>query len=128
VTNPYKNPLLYTWADLREKYSSKSKEQGAYRNDDPDTSVKAAESVDATKLERIVFDYICVTGLTGMTSEEIATASGMELASITPRLSPLEQKGWINRTEDRRPGKSGRGRIVWVRNPQRVQALLNKLI
>ena len=89
---------------------------GSYRNTDPDTSIKAAESIDATKLELRVFDCICASGLTGRTSEEIANEINMELGSITPRMAPLEQKGLISRTETRRAGKSGRGRIVWALN------------
>ena len=85
-----------------------------YRRDDPETSKDAAESVSATQLERIVLSAILRSGERGMTSEEAAVAVGMELGSVTPRLSPLEAKGLIFRTERRRPGKSGRGRIVWV--------------
>ena len=85
-----------------------------YRRDDPETSKDAAESVNATQLEAIVLSAILRSGERGMTSEEAAAAAGMELGSVTPRFSPLETKGLIFRTERRRPGKSGRGRIVWV--------------
>ncbi len=88
-------------------------EHGAYRNVDPLTSKEAAESINATHLEKIVLDAITRSGSRGMTSEEAAAAVEMELGSITPRFSPLEEKGLIRRTAARRAGKSGRGRIVW---------------
>jgi DNA-binding MarR family transcriptional regulator len=88
-------------------------EYGAARNTDPLTSKAAAESINATRLEAIVLAAITRSGSRGMTSEEAAAAVSMELGSITPRLSPLEQKGLIRRTDARRAGKSGRGRIVW---------------
>lgn len=102
---------------FRNRFYSKFPETtGFHRTKDPETSVKAAKSIDATKLELRVFDCICASGLTGRTSEEIATEINMELGSITPRMAPLEQKGLISRTETRRAGKSGRGRIVWALN------------
>ena len=88
-------------------------EYGASRNLDPPTSKQAAQSVTATQLEAIVLEAIMRSGDRGMTSEEAAAAVGMELGSITPRFSPLENKGFIHRTSLRRAGKSGRGRIVW---------------
>ena len=88
-------------------------EYGASRNLDPSTSKNAAQSVNANQLETIVLEAIMRSGERGMTSEEAAAAVGMELGSITPRLSPRENKGLIHRTALRRAGKSGRGRIVW---------------
>jgi len=97
---------------------------GAWRRVDPPTSQTAAESVDATQLETICLGAITRSGARGLTSEEAAAAVGMELASITPRFAPLEAKGLILRTDRRRPGKSGRGRIVWVARLPNAQGAL----
>ncbi len=88
-------------------------ERGAHRHEDPDTSVDAANSVDATALEAEVLVAFRSVDDCGLTSEEVAALRGMELGSVTPRFRPLEAKGYIYRTEERRPGKSGRNRIVW---------------
>ncbi len=104
-------PTLDVGHEVAEGFSI---ERGAHRHEDPDTSVDAANSVDATALEAEVLvafrdapkDYGC-------TSEEAANYLRMELGSVTPRFRPLEAKGYIYRTSERRPGKSGRNRIVW---------------
>lgn len=95
---------------------------GAHRTEDPDTSVDAANSVDATALEAEVLvafrDSIWCLNY-GFTSEEAANYLKMELGSVTPRFRPLEAKGYIYRTAERRSGKSGRNRIVWKLVPTR---------
>ncbi len=89
-------------------------ERGAHRTDDPDTSVDAANSVDATALEaEVLVAFRGTPADYGCTSEEAADFLHMELGSVTPRFRPLEAKGYIYRTAERRPGKSGRNRIVW---------------
>ncbi len=88
-------------------------ERGAHRHEDPDTSVDAANSVDATALEAEVLRAFRAFYYSGLTSEEAADWLRMELGSVTPRFRPLEAKGYIYRTAERRPGKSGRNRIVW---------------
>ena len=51
---------------FRNRFYSKFPETtGFHRTKDPETSVKAAKSIDATKLELRVFDCICASGLTG---------------------------------------------------------------
>ena len=97
---------------------------GAWRRGDPPTSQTSAQSVDATRLEKICVGAITRSGGRGMTSEEAAAAVGMELGSITPRFAPLEEKGLIRRTDRRRPGKSGRGRIVWIARLPNAQGAL----
>ncbi len=94
----------------------KQHEPGAHRHEDPDTSVDAANSVDATALEAEVLAAFRDSPFChhhGFTSEEAANYLRMELGSVTPRFRPLEAKGYIYRTTERRPGKSGRNRIVW---------------
>jgi len=88
-------------------------EHGASRSTDPMTSKKAAESVDATKLEKMVLEAVKRSGEKGMTCEEVADKIEMEVVSVSPRFAPLKRKGLIYRTDLRRAGKSGRGRIIW---------------
>ncbi len=95
-------------------------ERGAHRTEDPDTSVDAANSVDATHLEaELLAAFRQRIAHIGFTSEEAASWLGMELGSVTPRFRPLEAKGYIYRTSERRPGKSGRNRIVWKLVPSK---------
>jgi DNA-binding MarR family transcriptional regulator len=94
-------------------------ERGAHRHEDPDTSVDAANSVDATALEaEVLTAFRAHTAGFGLTSEDVAQHLRMELGSVTPRFRPLEAKGYIYRTTERRPGKSGRNRIVWKLVPK----------
>lgn len=84
---------------------------GAARHDDPETSHDAAHSVNATALEKECWEALVKFG--DLTTEEIALRLGRPLQTVTPRLVPLERKGRVARTPLRRPGVSGRGRIVW---------------
>ncbi len=106
-------PTLDVGHEVAEGFSI---ERGAHRHEDPDTSVVAANSVDATALEAevlVAFQDSPFCHHHGFTSEEAANYLRMELGSVTPRFRPLEAKGYIYRTAERRPGKSGRNRIVW---------------
>lgn len=77
---------------------------------DPETSKAAAESIDPSKIERAVLAALRVRS---MTAEEIAEHTKIRLGSITPRMRPLEKREQIERTDEKRKGESGRGRIVW---------------
>ena len=85
---------------------------GAVRLTDPDTSVDAALSVDATKMEQIVLEAI--KGFpNGCISEEIEKAlPHIRASSITPRYRPLMKKGLVVDIGERRPGLSGRSQRV----------------
>ena len=91
---------------------------GAYRWDDPDTSIEAAGSIDATRLEGIVLATLA-RHPAGLTSEEIADDNGIRIASITPRMAPLVRKELIVRTDEKRPGVSGRDRYVYKLVPSK---------
>jgi DNA-binding MarR family transcriptional regulator len=92
------------------------------RHTDPATSHDAAK-FDVTRLERIVHETVR-RHPNGLTAEEVADITGIDLQSITPRFKPLEDRGFLRRehlgaTESgtaiykKRPGASGRGRIIW---------------
>jgi len=87
------------------------------RSNDPDTSKDAAESVDTTKLESMVYDAICRFGNAGCISDEIRDAfPSMPYSSVTARYRALLDKGMIVDTGARRPGKSGRSQRVMRSN------------
>jgi len=77
------------------------------RRTDPDTSHIAALTVDANRLEKLV-----VSALTqypnGCTVKEISVILDIDKWSISPRMKPLEGKGLIERTAERRDRS-----IVW---------------
>lgn len=93
-------------------------EPGAWREGDPDTSMDAAQSVDASRLEALTVETIATQSPdkypVGMTSEEVAEVAGVALQSITPRFAPLQRKGILVNSGLKRPGSSGRSRIVWA--------------
>jgi predicted ArsR family transcriptional regulator len=85
-----------------------------HRNNDPDTSVLAANSVKVARLEEIVLGWLMDRGERGGTTEEIAVSLNLPRVTISPRLKPLEKKDLVTASEIRRKGSSGRTSIVWV--------------
>lgn len=83
------------------------------RNVDPSTSHAAAESVDATKLERVILDKLKVCKAPGATTYELAQLLGLSLVSVSPRMRPLAIKRLIIDTGFRARGASGRLQIIW---------------
>ena len=80
------------------------------RKEDPITSHEAAQGVDTTKLEQIVYEAI--KGFpNGCISDEVLEAlPNYRYSSITPRYKALLQKGFIEitGTKDGRSGKKQR--------------------
>ena len=81
--------------------------RGLARRSDPATSHIAALTVDANRLEKVVLSSLLEHRF-GLTVKEIAAETGIDKWSISPRMSPLEKKGLIHRTEKRRDRS-----IVW---------------
>ena len=85
------------------------------RKDGTDTSKEAADSVDTTALESMVFSAIENFGKRGAIADDIlAMFPSHPYSSITARFSALIRKGFVSDTGERRPGKSGRGQRVMV--------------
>jgi hypothetical protein len=85
---------------------------GGARKSDPDTSYEAAQSVDATELERIVYNVI-KSFPKGCTSDEImGVLPHYGVQTISPRYAPLLRKGFIVDTGERRKARSGRSQRV----------------
>ena len=80
------------------------------RKEDPTTSHQAAQAVDTTNLERIVYEAI-KSHPEGCISDEVLEAlPNYRYSSITPRYKALLQKGFIEitGTKDGRSGKKQR--------------------
>jgi hypothetical protein len=83
------------------------------RRTSPSTSKEAAESVDTTRLEGMVYSAIFDYGSSGCISDELLDEfSHYPYSSITARFSALERKGYITCGPDTRTGKSGRQQRV----------------
>jgi hypothetical protein len=83
------------------------------RTNDPDTSHAAANSVDSTKLEGLVYEAIKKFGDKGCISDQIlAMYPNYPYSSITARYRALLDKGFIVDTGERRKGQSGKNQRV----------------
>ena len=78
-----------------------------------DTSIEAAESVDTTRLEGMVYETIRKFGSTGCISDEVrALHPHYPYSSITARYRSLIDKGFIEDTGHRKVGLSGRNQRI----------------
>jgi len=86
--------------------------RGLARATDPETAKEAAESVDPSRLEKIVLDVI-KSFPDGCISQDVEhMLAEYRASSITPRYRPLMKKGLIVDTGEKRPGFSGRNQRV----------------
>ena len=77
------------------------------RNQDPTTSHQAAQAVDTTKLERIVYEAIQRFPEGCISDEVLEALPDHRYSSITPRYKALLQKGFIEIVGEKE-GRSGR--------------------
>lgn len=80
------------------------------RTDDPQTSKDAAQAVDSTKLEQIVYEAIKAFPDGCISDEVLEALPEHRYSSITPRYRALLNKGYIEitGTKDGRSGKKQR--------------------
>ncbi len=80
------------------------------------TSDAAAESIAATapRQRGRVLRFVIDRGEYGATADEVGRALDMQAQSVTPRILELRRAGWIVRTEQTRPTRSGRAAYVYV--------------
>jgi len=88
--------------------------RGGVRTTDPWTSHAAASSINATRLESMVYQVIYRYGRKGCISDEIRSDLGLDNNSITPRFAPLRRKKLIADTGYAKPGNSGRQQTIWI--------------
>ena len=103
-------PYAMQTGEDRPRYIG-SNEEAYARKTDPETSREAAARVTPilNVLEAAVDAAVFAAGERGATAAEVHEATGIDLQSITPRFKPLERKGRIVRTSERRDG-----RYVWI--------------
>lgn len=83
------------------------------RNTDPDTSHAAADAVKVAELEARVIEALKIVP-SGLTNNEIADMTKIEVGSVSPRMKPLETKLLVTRTDGRRiPKGRRRSQIIW---------------
>ena len=102
------------------------------RTKDPDTSFDAAEAVNTTALEQLVYEEIKVCGAAGVIMDTIlARFPTLPYSSITARPKALIDRGLVVDTGRRLPGRSGRSQRVlmascWLIEPSgQFSMLLN---
>ena len=84
-----------------------------YRRNASDTSIEAANSIDISRLEKMILEDIELSGVWGMTQDDlIHMHPGYSYSSITARPSALKNKGLIFDSGERRAGRSGRRQAV----------------
>jgi predicted transcriptional regulator len=81
-----------------------------------DTSIAAAEAIGSVtgRIQKQALQSIRESGLTGLTSEELAFGLGMERTTVQPRTTELKLLGLIRDSGTRRPNRNGKRAIVWV--------------
>jgi len=82
------------------------------RASDPDTSRDAAETVDTTRLEALVYETVCKYKDGCIADDVIRDLAYLRAHSVIPRFAPLIRKGFIVDTGERRIASSGRGQRV----------------
>lgn len=94
------------------------------RTADPQTSHAAGHSIDTTRLEELVYKTIRDAGPRGTISDEVREALAdrdLSYSSVTARYAALKEKGLVEYSGYRRPGKSGRGQNVMVATSWRAE-------
>jgi hypothetical protein len=82
------------------------------RRQDPDTSHAAANAVNTTKLEQMVYEAICKFPNGCISDQLLSIFDGYPYSSITARYRSLLDKGFIEDTGERKSGRSGRQQRV----------------
>ena len=82
------------------------------RKEDPDTSKDAAEKVDSTKLEQLVYEVIAKYPNGCIAEEVMSHFPNHGIQTISPRYAPLIRKGFIEDTGERRKSITGRSQRV----------------
>lgn len=82
-----------------------------FRKNDPQTSFEAAEGVDTTKMEKLVYEAIKSFPDGCISDNVIEMFPNLPYSTITARYKSLHDKGFIEITGTRK-GKSGRQQRV----------------
>lgn len=86
-----------------------------YRRNASQTSVEAAESLDVTRLEEVIYRAIVDAKEKGMTQDELLTKFDyLPYSSVTARPAALKRKKLVVDSGLRRKGRTGRNQIVLI--------------
>ena len=86
-----------------------------HRRESPTTSADAANDINTTFLEEMVFSVIESHGGAGCISDDVRAAlSGLSYSSVTARYKALAEKGMIVYPGSKRKGESGRSQQVMI--------------
>jgi hypothetical protein len=97
--------------DFFERYFG-TESKKLVRTNDPDTSHAAANSVDTSQLESMVYEVISKYPDGCIADDVERELAHLRSHSITPRFAPLMRKGFIFDTGERRMASSGRSQRV----------------
>jgi predicted transcriptional regulator len=90
------------------------------RNTDPDTSAVAAALIEEhiSTLQAIILRHLKMYPK-GLTTRELTYHSGIEFATVTPRMRPMAEKGWVLMTSAKAKSPYGKGwGHVWIITPK----------
>ena len=81
-----------------------------------DTSKAAAVEIEPTRgtLQYDILEYVKKMKRYGTTADQIEAKCGISLNTVRPRLRELEEMGFIVKTTDTRPTRSGRQARTYV--------------
>jgi hypothetical protein len=92
-------------SDMKDTVETKWNE--LVRKDGSDTSVEAAKTVDAGKLEKKVYEVIKTFPNGCIQDDVLNVLKDLPYSSVTARFAALKRKGLIEKTEEKRVGLSG---------------------
>ncbi len=83
---------------------------------DSETSIAAAKDVrpKAPSYRAACLGFVYGRGRAGATNEEVATALGMKIQTVCPRMKELREAGQLVDSQLRRETDSGRQAVVWI--------------
>ena len=86
-----------------------------YRNDADTTSIEAAEKINVTKMEDIVYHVIDDFGTSGCIQDQVLEKLPYySYSTVTARFKALEEKNMIVRCPTKAKGRSGRNQRIMM--------------
>ena len=97
--------FFFKTVEMKDKVETKWTE--LVRKDGSETSVEAAKTVDANKLEERVYEVIKTFPEGCIQDDVLKILNDLPYSSVTARFAALKRKGLIEKTEEKRVGLSG---------------------
>jgi DNA-binding MarR family transcriptional regulator len=96
------------------------------RRNDPATSKEAAAMIQAhiSKVQHQILRALARRA-SGLSTRELALSTGIDYATVTPRMRPMAEAEWVEMTEKKVKNPHGKGwGHVWVITPKGRGVLL----